>query len=462
MSTKNKQTSALTSNSQSFSYAGEPRIVQMSKHKPVDVKPLTYRDWILNGENNANFKRYKDAYDDSPTNASIINGVINYIFAEGLIDLNGKDLEKYIEPDDVLLMAKDLKINGGFSFQVIWSEAEIPLKIKYIEIAKLGIRYDLENYNEVLGYWYSYDWKDQFRYTPEFYPKFTGEYNGNGLEIGYFRRATNEPFFPVPDYFSALQWAEVEGEQANAGINHFLNSMSDITVINYNNGSIPDPVKAKQEADKRREQVCGTNKQSTVIIQFNDTPEEATVIDRISPPELNQQNVFYAEEAEKKLILGHSVPSILFAGTNAGTGFSSNAEEREIAIKDLYRRHINPDRNILLRAFKKVFKLIDEEIKLDFKDFESETLDETETKVIPIQGQEATQADAPILDNETLKAQASLKGSVGGVQALLDIQNSYAEGTTDYESAVAMLDIIFGYNAEQAVKLLGNPKQTVI
>jgi hypothetical protein len=42
-------------------------------------------------------------------------------------------------------------------------------------------------------------------------------------------------------------------------------------------------------------------------------------VDRISPPELNQQNVFYAEEAERKLIVAHSAPPVLFAGSN-GSG----------------------------------------------------------------------------------------------------------------------------------------------
>jgi hypothetical protein len=41
--------------------------------------------------------------------------------------------------------------------------------------------------------------------------------------------------------------------------------------------------------------VVGTNNRSRVIVAFNDGVEEAVVVDRISPPELNQQNVFYAE-----------------------------------------------------------------------------------------------------------------------------------------------------------------------
>jgi hypothetical protein len=376
MSTKTKQT-ADSALSNSFAFKSN-RVEKMSKHKPVDIQPIIGRDWILNGDNNENFKRYISAYNDSPTNASIINGLVNYIFGEGLSNLRGSNIEKYISQEDVQLMIKDLCIHGGFSYQVIWSEAEIPLKIKYIEIANLGVRYEMEEYNDVVGYWYSYDWKNRMRYPAEFYPKFTGDYNGNGLEIGYFRLPTAEPFFPLPEYFSGLQWAEVEGEQANAAINHFKNAMSDITVINYNGGRIADPKAAKKEADKRREQVVGTDNQSAVIISFNDTAEEATVVDRISPPELNQQNVFYSEEAEKKLFQAHSVPPILFAGTNVGNGFSSNADEREVAIKELYRRKVNPYRNTILRALNLAFSLIDATIKLDFEDFESETLDTQE------------------------------------------------------------------------------------
>lgn len=361
----------MTSNkTQAFAYKGNK--MEMSKHKPIDVKPAYGKDWVLNGKDNYNFKRYKDAYDDSPTNASIINAYVSYMFGDGLIDKNGKELEQWISQEDALLMCQDLKIYGGFSYQVIWSEANTPLKIEYIPIYKLGVRYEEENDYKVDAYWYSFDWLNKWKYKPVLYPKFTGEYKGNPLEIGFYRLPTSEPFFPVPDYFSGLQWAEVEGEQANAAINHYKNAMSDITVINYNGGVIADPKVAKAEADKRREQIVGTDNQSAVVISFNEDAMSATTVDRVSPPELNNQNVFYADEAEKKLIIAHSAPPILFSGSNSGSGFSSNADEISMATKALYRRHINPLRKILLNGLGEVFWLIDNSIILDFKDFDSE------------------------------------------------------------------------------------------
>lgn len=359
----------------------------MSLFQPIEVKPTLGRDWILNGDNNHNFKVYKDAYDDSPTNSSIINAFVNYIYGEGLVNvstISKVNILKYISESDVLLICQDYKIYGGYSVQVIWDSNDSdkkPLKIEYVPIYKLGVNYNQEDL-EINGYWYSWDWTRRYTYRPQLYPNFTGRYKGNDLEILVVKRPHAEPFFPVPDYLSGIPWAQVEGQLANSGKNHFVNAMSALTVINYNNGRILDDEKAKREADRVREQYCGTEKTNGVIVSFNNDAEEATVVDQISPPELNQQNVFYSEEAERKLIVAHSAPPILFAGSNTGSGFSSNADEIEVATNSLYRRHINPMRSTILNGLSEIFNLIDTTIILDFKDFKEEKLEGKEESEI--------------------------------------------------------------------------------
>lgn len=354
--------------------------VKMSAFQPIDIKPLYGRKWVTNGLNNVNFQTYKNAYDDSPTNSSIINAFVNYIYGEGLVDKAGNEkcysnIKSIISQEDILLIVQDYKTYGGYAAQVIWNSAinprdKKPIKIEYMPIYKLGVNYDGEN--KVDGYWYSYDWFNRARYRPKCYPKFSGKYKGNDLEILYVRRPTAEPFFPVPDYLSGIPWAQVEGELSNAGKNHFKNVMSAMTIINYNNGRISDKDEAKAEADKVRSKAVGTENQSAVIVSFNDGAEEAVVVDQLHPPELNQQNVFYAEESERKLIVAHSAPPVLFAGSNSGSGFSSNADEIAVATKGLYRRHINPMREVILNGLQSVFDLIDNAIVLDFKDFKEE------------------------------------------------------------------------------------------
>ena len=55
-------------------------------------------------------------------------------------------------------------------------------------------------------------------------------------------------------------------------------------------------------------------------------------------------------------------------------------------------------------------------------------------------------------------AKARLKGSVGGVQGILEIQSSVAQGITDYDAAVSLLFEIFGFDETVAKRLLGKKK----
>jgi len=61
-------------------------------------------------------------------------------------------------------------------------------------------------------------------------------------------------------------------------------------------------------------------------------------------------------------------------------------------------------------------------------------------------------------DDKRLEAQAALKGTVGGVQGILEIQRSVSTGITEREAAVILLEQIYGFTREQAESMIGNPK----
>lgn len=78
-------------------------------------------------------------------------------------------------------------------------------------------------------------------------------------------------------------------------------------------------------------------------------------------------------------------------------------------------------------------------------------------------------ANAPVqktneqLDLEAIRAaQATLRGSVGGVTSILAIQASVVAKTTTLDSGVAMLVNIFGYSEEISRQILGNPEPNPI
>lgn len=358
---------------QTFAFEGKQE--KFSAFQPIEVKPLYGRNWILNGGNNINFKTYKDAYDDSPTNSSIINDYVAYMYGEGLIDsVTGSNLKQYISNEDALLLCQDFKIYGGASLQIIWDEkTKKPIRIKYLPVYKLGVRYNQENLT-VDGYWFSYDWLNKIRYAPQLIPIFTGVYTkGQNVELLLIRNPTSEPFFPVPDYISGISWAKVEGKISNYGINFMDNGVHDVTVVNYNQGRQETPEAAKKEAEKVRAMAGGTENGGRIIVSFNDSIDEAVTMDKFPVPELSQNITFLTEEAERKLQIAHGMPKILFSNDQSGGGFSNNAEEYAMALKILYRKKINPMREILAGGIKQVTDLINAEIVPWFKDFEAET-----------------------------------------------------------------------------------------
>ena len=51
-----------------------------------------------------------------------------------------------------------------------------------------------------------------------------------------------------------------------------------------------------------------------------------------------------------------------------------------------------------------------------------------------------------------------LKGSVGGVQGILAIKESFSKGNTDFESAITILVEIYGFDRQTAIDILGEIK----
>jgi hypothetical protein len=70
-------------------------------------------------------------------------------------------------------------------------------------------------------------------------------------------------------------------------------------------------------------------------------------------------------------------------------------------------------------------------------------------------------ADTGTVDTELARqraeAQANLKGTVGGVQGILSIQQSVSQGVTKRDAAISLLETIYGFDSETANRLLGDP-----
>jgi len=64
------------------------------------------------------------------------------------------------------------------------------------------------------------------------------------------------------------------------------------------------------------------------------------------------------------------------------------------------------------------------------------------------------------LNRQRAQAQANLKGTVGGVQGILQIQQSVSQGITQRDAALTLLQTIYGFDMNQAENILGSPIKT--
>jgi len=66
------------------------------------------------------------------------------------------------------------------------------------------------------------------------------------------------------------------------------------------------------------------------------------------------------------------------------------------------------------------------------------------------------------LNRQRAQAQANLKGTVGGVQGILQIQQSVSQGITQRDAALTLLQTIYGFDMNQAENILGSPIKTPV
>jgi len=79
-------------------------------------------------------------------------------------------------------------------------------------------------------------------------------------------------------------------------------------------------------------------------------------------------------------------------------------------------------------------------------------------KVETVDGGTSNNTDEDTPDDVNADAQAALRGSVGGVQGILQIQQAVSSGITDYDAAITILKEIFGFTEEIALEILGIPE----
>jgi hypothetical protein len=324
--------------------------------------------WITNGIDNSYFQYVEDRYIGSPTNAAIIDAYTNYIYGEGLE--SNIDIDSIISKTDVRLAVKDLKKQGAFALQVIYSKDKKSIvKLYHTPIRTLALAKQEDITDDIQNYWYCFDWRLKTKFRPYMVPAFNFG-DKSTPEIAYYKIPSDNPLFALNDYVSCMQYCELEEQLSNYYINHIKNNFSAGKVININQG-IPESDEAQEEAERAiLNKTSGTNNAGNTLISFNDNKENATTVENIEITDAYQQFQFISVEARDKILMAHKVTNPILFGIKDGSGFGNNAEEMITALKTTYRNQINPYRDIFLDGLKDILEPYYPSLEVRFNDFD--------------------------------------------------------------------------------------------
>ena len=173
-------------------------------------------------------------------------------------------------------------------------------------------------------------------------------------------------YFGELDYQGGLPYTVLEEEIAEYLINEVQNGFSGTKVVNFNNG-VPDPEKQEEVSRKVLGKLTGSRGQK-VIVAFNDNQESKTTVDDIPLNDAPEHYEYLSKECESKILVAHNVTSPMIVGVvTDNQGFSSNADEIEIASKYFYNIGVKPFQEEILEAIDKILAFNDISLDLYFK-----------------------------------------------------------------------------------------------
>ena len=424
------------------------------------------RDWVMNGRNNEYYNYIISRNNGSPTNSSINQSYSTLIYGKGLRTSSGNlgaenwgRLQTILRPKELRKMVADFQVFGEFSFEVIETKGGDLHSLTHIP-KEMVIPSIANEKNEIEHYWFSKNWRKytDIEYTPVLFNAY-GAAKGSSIYVAKPYVVGSE-YFGAPSYSSALVFAEMEEEIANTQISSIKNGLSAGYIIQIPNGTNYTPEEKEEFERQVKRKLTSSSNSSNFIISFNDQEVAIDVTPFPVNSNVHKQWEALQDQCKTQIMTAHKVISPSLVGLSSASGFSSVADEMDMSERQTIKRVIKPKQDFILDSIEEV--LVNYGINLDlyFAPLTEEVVEVKEDNIVISEDNGVDTTDIVSGDSETLKAQAALRGSVGGVQGVLGIQQSVSDGLTDFDSAITILMEIYGFTRSVSEALLGKPDET--
>jgi hypothetical protein len=426
------------------------QIINLSNYIRPEIKEVSGKKWVLNGDKNSFYQVIIDAYNGSPTNSAIIDSYSQFIYGKGLTskDKARKPSEwaaiiSLVSKKDLRKICKDFEMFGEASLEVKYVKGKIQ---RCFHVAKQRIAPEVANEEgDITGYYYSYDFANVNKYKPERIDAFGfGEGMGERSEIYIIRDyQVGQFYYSNPSYVSGISWAKMEEEISNYSINHIQKGLSFGHIINMNAG-VQESIEIIQENTRQiRNHLTGSQNAGAFFLNWNDNKDSEITISALEVSDAHQQYAYLSEEARQQLCTSHKLTSQMLVGISSSKGFSSTADEIRVGFEELMINVIKPKQEIILDGLMEIFAVNGITLDLQFESLRAEDL---------------AIADSTTAEAMTGTNDAAVSYNGAQISSAIDIFAKVKEGILTTEQAIVFLVQFLNIPA-QVAQALFSPQQ---
>lgn len=397
-----------------------------------DAEKVDRKGWVNYGDQN-DFPQYlRDLAHESPVHGSLVVAIGDMIAGKGI---KSEQYQAELDALDVNALtyacAHDLKLFGGFYIEVIWSnDRTVISKLNAIPFEECRIAVNQDDDTEI-GIFHSYDWSNtrKKKNTPEFIPKYnylTREQEPR--QIYWCFTYTGSDVYPRPDYWSAINYIELDKQISIFHINQISNGLFPSTIINFYNGQATPEQKQQMMMDWENK-MSGARNAGKVVMFFNERDQPKTEITPFPVNDADKQYQLMDTTATQKIITAHRVTTPLLFGIRETSGFGSNKDEMATGLEIFNKQVIIP---------------YQEKINTSIEELLSNQLPGVNFTIVPNTPLAVEQAEAVVDatgDATTDVAATALNGAQ--IASLVDIVMQSAAGAVPVTSAKAIVQAAF-------------------
>ena len=313
--------------------------------------------YVQYGDDNL-FPQYLiDLYKSSATHNALCTSIAYMIFGDGVqadtLEARLK-IEEWGLQDEVRKACLDLKIQGGFALEVVYSIDRTTIsKVRHCPFENIRSG-EVDEDEKVNYYYYSKDWNNK-QIEPElvcgFNPEKAVEHPVQILYVKPF--SPGSYYYPKPDYIGSIDYIELDKEIGKYHINNIKNGLAPSFSIHFKNGVPSQEERFKIRNDIER-QLAGATNAGKFIVTYSDSPERKPDFEPFPLSDADKQYQFLSSEVSDKIMVGHRVVSSAMFGVKTA-GQLGNTQELEIASELFDKQVVKPYQRVVKDALERVF-----------------------------------------------------------------------------------------------------------